>query len=124
LSSADKSNEDGLLEAWELLEMNLNADLAVLSACETGRGAASVGEGMVGLSWAFFMAGTPRMVASQWKVESASTAELMIEFHRQVRVSPNNSVAKSLQTAMLKQLKKPAVRHPFFWSGFIAIGKN
>ncbi len=124
LSLADKSNEDGLLEAWELMEMNLSADLAVLSACDTGRGEASIGEGMVGLSWAFFVAGTPRMVASQWKVESASTAELMVEFHRQMRLSPNNPVAKSLQTAMRVQLKKPNRRHPFYWSGFIAIGKN
>ncbi|CAN5799901.1 CHAT domain-containing protein [soil metagenome] len=124
LSLVDKSNEDGLLEAWELMEMNLDADLAVLSACETGRGDSSIGEGIVGLSWAFFVAGTPRMVASQWKVESASTAELMTEFHRQLRFAPNKTVAKTLQTAMLTQMKKPKFRHPFYWSGFISIGKN
>ena len=124
LSLADNSNEDGLLEAWELMEMNLDADLAVLSACETGRGEASIGEGIVGLSWAFFVAGTPRMVVSQWKIESASTAELMGEFHRQLRLAPNNLIAKSLQTTMRNQLEKSNRRHPFYWSGFISIGKS
>jgi CHAT domain-containing protein len=124
LSLANDSNEDGLLEAWELMSMNLNADLAVLSACESGRGEASLGEGMVGLSWAFFIAGTPRIVASQWKVDSISTTELMTEFHRNLRLFPNNPVAKSLQMAMLKQIKKQSFRHPFYWAGFVSIGKN
>ena len=123
LSAADKSGEDGLLEVWELAEMNLDSDLAVLSACETGRGA-FVGEGIVGLSWAFFIAGVPRVVASQWKVESVSTAELMTEFHRNLRVDKKKSVAKSLQTAMQKQLKNPRFRHPFYWSGFVSIGRD
>ena len=104
--------------------MNLNADLAVLSACESGRGDASIGEGIVGLSWAFFVAGVPRIVASQWKVDSLGTSELMVEFHRQMRLFPNNPIAKSLQTAMRNQLKKSNRRHPFYWSGFISIGKN
>ncbi len=124
LSSSAESKEDGLLEAWELLDMNLNADLAVLSACESGRGDASIGEGIVGLSWAFFVAGVPRIVASQWKVNSLGTTELMVEFHRQMRLSPNNPIAKSLQSAMRNQLKKSNRRHPFYWSGFISIGKN
>ena len=124
LSSSAESKEDGLLEAWELLDMNLNADLAVLSACESGRGDASIGEGIVGLSWAFFVAGVPRIVASQWKVNSLGTSELMVEFHRQMRLFPNNPIAKSLQTAMRNQLKKSNRRHPFYWSGFISIGKN
>lgn len=123
LSAANNSTEDGLLEAGELMEMNLDADLAVLSACETGRGT-HIGEGIIGLSWAFFIAGTPRVVASQWKVESASTAALMTDFHRQMRLTPNDPIAKSLQKAMRKQLKTPRYRHPFYWSGFISIGKD
>ena len=74
--------EDGLLEAWELMNMDLRADLVVLSACETARGRVGAGEGVIGLSWALFVAGSPTTVVSQWKVASASTAQLMLEFQR------------------------------------------
>ena len=84
LAQGDK-NEDGLLEAWELMQMDLRADLAVLSACETARGRFGAGEGMIGLTWALFVAGAPATVVSQWKVESASTRDLMLGFHRQLQ---------------------------------------
>ncbi len=79
-SGDEKDSEDGRLEAWELMRMNFSANLVVLSACETGRGRVGAGEGLVGLSWAFFVAGSPTTIASQWKVESASTTELMLGF--------------------------------------------
>lgn len=62
---------DGLLEAREIMNLNLNADLAVLSACETANGKIAPGEGVIGMSWAFFIAGTRSMLVSQWKVNSA-----------------------------------------------------
>ena len=76
LSPGDKPEalkDDGLLEAWELMEMDLNAALVVLSACETGRGRVGRGEGLIGLSWALFVGGAESALVSQWKVESAST---------------------------------------------------
>jgi len=79
---AERGQEDGLLEAWELMNLDLRAELVVLSACETARGRVGAGEGMIGLTWALFVAGAPAVVVSQWSVESASTTELMIEFHR------------------------------------------
>ncbi|MDQ3133600.1 MAG: CHAT domain-containing protein, partial [Acidobacteriota bacterium] len=60
--TSDVTGENGLLEAWELMEMNLRADLVVLSACETARGRLTAGEGMIGLSWALFVAGSPTTV--------------------------------------------------------------
>jgi CHAT domain-containing protein len=75
-------DDDGLLEAREITQPNLHADLVVLSACQTARGRVGVGEGMVGMSWAFLVAGAQTMVATQWKVDSASTATLMINFHK------------------------------------------
>src|SRR6266446_7781816 len=78
-------NDDGLLEAREIMQLNLHADLVVLSACDTARGRFGAGEGMIGMSWSFFVAGVPTMVASQWKVDSASTAKLMIDFHKRLR---------------------------------------
>ncbi|HEY4564051.1 MAG TPA: CHAT domain-containing protein, partial [Thermoanaerobaculia bacterium] len=75
--------EDGLLEAWEILNLHLDADLVVLSACQTARGRPRAGEGMIGLSWALAAAGSSATLASQWEVDSASTGELMVAFHRE-----------------------------------------
>src|SRR5262249_48108264 len=122
-----KSNEDGLLEAWEIMNLNLDADLVVPSACETARGRVSAGEGMIGLSWALFVAGCPRAVVSQWKVQSASTAELMVEFHkgfktRFVRARPATSTAEALRQAALKVMQNPRYQHPYCWGGFVVVG--
>jgi CHAT domain-containing protein/tetratricopeptide (TPR) repeat protein len=114
--------EDGLLEAWEIMNLDLKADLAVLSACETARGRIGVGEGVIGLSWALFVAGVPTTVASQWKVLDASTQELMVEFHRQLRTKPEQGKAEALRQASLKLLKQEKYRHPFYWAGFVLVG--
>ena len=119
LANSDK--EDGLLEAWELMQMDLQADLAVLSACETARGRYGAGEGMIGLSWALFVAGVPATVVSQWKVESASTRDLMLQFHRGLQ-SGKTSKAEALRQASLSLLKQPATSHPFYWAGFVLVG--
>jgi CHAT domain-containing protein/tetratricopeptide (TPR) repeat protein len=120
--AAPRSGEgdDGLLEAREILEMSLDADLAVLSACETGRGQSGAGEGLIGMSWAFFVAGCPATVASQWKVEAASTSRLMLAFHRGLRAG--HTPAEALRLAALAQLLRPDERHPFYWAGFVAMG--
>jgi CHAT domain-containing protein len=120
------TDEDGLLEAWEILKLDLNADLAVLSACQTARGRVGAGEGMIGISWAMFVAGSPTVVVSQWKVDSARTADLMIEFHRNLLKAgtrSNASVAKAeaLRQAALKLLHSP-YNHPAYWAGFILVG--
>jgi CHAT domain-containing protein/Tfp pilus assembly protein PilF len=117
------TNEDGLLEAWEVMRLDLKADLAVLSACETARGRFGAGEGMIGLSWAMFIAGVPATVVSQWKVESASTRDLMIDFHRQALAEkPKATKTEALRQAALKLMKNPATNHPFYWAGFVLVG--
>ncbi|HKG81044.1 MAG TPA: CHAT domain-containing protein, partial [Pyrinomonadaceae bacterium] len=115
------ANEDGLLEAWELMQLNLHADLAVLSACETARGRIGAGEGMIGLSWAMFIAGVPSVVVSQWKVESAGTRDLMVNFHRAL-ISSKLTKAEALREAALKLMKNPETSHPFYWGGFVLVG--
>ncbi len=115
-------NEDGLLEAWEMKDLDLNADMVILSACETARGQVSNGEGVIGMSWALFIAGAPTTVASQWKVESRSTTELMLEFHRQLLGKQKISKAEALRRASLKLMKMPQYRHPSYWAGFVLIG--
>jgi CHAT domain-containing protein/Tfp pilus assembly protein PilF len=112
--------EDGLLEAWELTQLDLKADLAVLSACETARGRFGAGEGVIGLTWALFVAGVPATVVSQWKVESAGTRELMVDFHQSMRA--RSTKADALRQAALKLMKKADTNHPFYWAGFVLIG--
>ncbi|MCM3903275.1 MAG: CHAT domain-containing protein [Pyrinomonadaceae bacterium] len=123
--SAGGASEDGLLEAWEIMKLDLKADLVVLSACETGRGRVGAGEGIIGLTWAFFVAGSPATVVSQWKVESASTTRLMLEFHRNLQSEVRKSqvsTAKALQVAAVKMLRSADYRHPFYWAGFVVVG--
>lgn len=124
LKDGEKNSEDGLLEAWEVMKLDLQADLVVLSACETGRGRIGAGEGLIGLTWAFFVAGAPTTVVSQWKVDAESTSELMQEFHRGLRQATpaSRSKAEALRAAELKLLRNPKYRHPFYWASFSVIG--
>ena len=85
LARGASPDDDGLLEAWEILSLALHANLVVLSACESGRGRVAPGEGLIGLSWALAVAGARTTIVSQWKVDSASTTALMLAFHRERR---------------------------------------
>ena len=125
--SSSSEDDDGLLEAREILKLGLHADLAVLSACQTARGHFAPGEGLIGMSWAFFIAGTSTTVVSQWKVDSGSTALLMVDFHRRLQSSKGQAgagKAEALRQAALKLMSDPKYRHPFFWSGFVVVGNG
>jgi CHAT domain-containing protein len=121
LASEDGAKEDGMLEAWEIMKMDLQADMAVLAACETARGRVSAGEGMIGMSWALFVAGVPTTVVSQWKVDSEATSKLMIEFHK-------NLLAKKSKTEAMREaarkIKDSYDIHPYYWAGFSVIGNG
>ncbi len=122
-----KSDEDGLLEAWEMMNLDLDADLVVLTACDTARGRVGAGEGMIGMSWALFVAGCPRTVVSQWKVEASSTADLMVEFHKKFKTKYGRtqsmvSTAEAMRQAALKVMNNPEYVHPFYWGGFVVVG--
>ncbi|PYS25451.1 MAG: hypothetical protein DMF72_01625 [Acidobacteria bacterium] len=118
---------DGRLEARQIMDMNLNADLAVLSACETANGKVAPGEGVIGMSWALFVAGARSTVVSQWKINSASTSELMIKFYRNLNshdaVGNGNNVM-ALRDACVRMIKEDRYRHPFYWAGFVLIGSG
>jgi CHAT domain-containing protein len=127
------TKEDGLLETWELLNLDLRGDMVVLSACETARGSVRPGEGMVGLSWGFFVAGSPTTLVSQWKVDSAGTTELMLGFYRHLRAragvpgTPKSQLprkAAALREAALSLLSSKHHAHPFYWAGFVLIGDS
>ena len=125
--NAEDPNEDGRLEAREIINLDLHAELAVLSACEMARGWVGAGEGVIGMSWALFVAGVPTTVASQWKVDSVSTTTLMIDFHRRLMTRRTNaklreSKAGALRHAALGLLRSERYRHPFYWAGFVMVG--
>lgn len=122
---AGSAQEDGLLEAREILALPLQAELVVLSACNSARGMVLGGEGIVGLSWAFLGAGCPRTVATQWRVGSASAARLMIAFHRRMARQPTvANVAGSLRGAQLEMLRDRRYAHPYYWAGFVLVGRD
>ena len=116
---------DGLLEAREIMNMNFHADLAVLSACETANGKIAPGEGVMGMSWAFFVAGTRSMLASQWKVNSASTSKLMTNFYYDLKANQSKTKkALALRQSALKLIKDQAFHHPFYWAAFVLVGST
>jgi CHAT domain-containing protein/Tfp pilus assembly protein PilF len=115
------ASEDGLLEAWELLDLKLGAELVILSACESGRGRVAPGEGIIGTMWALFVAGSKATVVSQWRVESVSTTELMTAFHQGL-ARGDGGKADLLRRATLELLRNPRYAHPFYWAPFVLVG--
>ena len=127
LSRTSNDDNDGLLEAREIVDLHLDADLAVLSACETGRGLDRGAEGMVGLSWAFFAAGTHTELLAQLKVGSTATRDLMVSFHRGLarrHAAGARAVTAALQRAQLAMLASRGRSHPFYWAPFIVVGEG
>jgi CHAT domain-containing protein len=108
--------DDGLLTAGELSEIQLTANLAVLSACDTGRGKIT-GDGVLGLSRSLMLAGVPNVVVSLWAVPDQATASLMTEYYRQMPQQPTQ--AQALRQAMLTTLKQ--YPDPHDWAGFVLL---
>ena len=123
-SSDDKT--DDVLTALELYNMNLNAELVVLSACNTGYGKQYPGEGVFSFSRAFFAAGVPSTVMTLWSVNDQSTSELMISFFDYLKKGMSKD--RALQLAKLDYLTnnkndKPGL-HPYYWSGVLVCGNT
>jgi CHAT domain-containing protein len=122
LTPGDQAKEDGLLEAGEISRLDLDCDLAVVSACQTGRGRLLSGEGIVGLSRAFLLAGARAVVVSLRNVSDASTSRLMKNFYRNLTEGSSNAAA--LRKAKLEMIQSGRqTRHPYYWSSFVIIGK-
>jgi len=116
--------EDRFLYAYELYNMKLNADLAVLSACETGIGKIQKGEGVMSLSRAFKYAGVPNIVMSLWKADDKQTKHIMVDFYQLLK--QGKTKAEALKIAKLNRIAEAKdnkiIAHPFFWANFIFIG--
>jgi CHAT domain-containing protein/tetratricopeptide (TPR) repeat protein len=121
LSLVDRKGQpqDGYLRLHDIYNLNLPADLIVLSACQTGVGKEVKGEGLIALTRGFMYAGAERVVASLWKVDDAATAELMAQFYKQMFVSGQRPAA-ALRAAQTTLAKK---RSPIDWAGFVLQGE-
>ncbi len=116
------SQNDGNLYSWEIYGLKLNANLVSLSACQTGLGKVSKGEGIIGLSRALLYAGAQNVMVSLWTVSDASTSTLMVDFYDKL-TTDNFSLSQSLQKAKLNMLNNKVFSNPYYWAPFILIGK-
>ena len=120
LNLVGNKEEEGFLTATEIFNMNLNADLVGLSACQTGLGIQSAGEGVVGLSRAFMYAGTDSVLVSLWSVSDESTYKLMVKFFEGLKQGKDKLAA--LQEAK-NYLRTNGYDNPFYWAPFILMGE-
>jgi len=122
LSLDQDPSEDGFLQMREVFDLKMNADLVVLSACQTGLGQFIRGEGIEGLSRAFFYSGSSSVLMSLWAVNDQATYQLMERFYRHLRSSENPMNA--LRRAKLEMIHSKVLSHPYYWAGFILNGKT
>jgi CHAT domain-containing protein len=106
----------------DLYRLRIPADLAVLSACETGKGKLVTGQGVVGLVRGFFFAGVPRVIVSDWKVSDAGTRSLMVALYRKM-IEEKRPPGAALRAAKLESLRAGGARaHPSHWAAFVLWG--
>jgi CHAT domain-containing protein/tetratricopeptide (TPR) repeat protein len=115
------ASEDGLLQAYEIYNLKLNAELVTLSACEGGLGKEVAGEGLINLSRGFIYAGALSVVAGLWQVSDDSTAQLMIRFYKHLQEAKLGR-AEALRRAQLEMIRDG--KRPFHWAAFILVGKS
>jgi CHAT domain-containing protein/Tfp pilus assembly protein PilF len=118
------NDEDGDLYSGEIYNLNIKADLVTLSACETGLGKVSKGEGIIGLTRALLYAGSNNVFVSLWSVSDRSTAQLMTTFYANLLdVQQKSNYAAAIKASKLKLISGEQFSHPYYWAPFILIGK-
>jgi len=117
------SAEEEKLFISELYSLSLNADLAVLSACDTGAGNLKKGEGLINVSKAFTYAGVPSTVTSLWKVPDKETTQIMVSFYKYLKTGlPKNKALQLAKLDYLNTVDDHFLKHPFYWAGFVLSG--
>ncbi len=115
---------DDYLTYYDLNNLALNADLAVLSACNTGSGKLEKGEGVMSIAKGFIQAGVPSVITSLWSVDDCATSDIMIQFYKYLKKGQTKDEA--LRNAKLKYLQTAdkAHAHPFYWGAFVQFGNT
>ena len=118
--------DDGLLKASEVAQLNLNADIIILSACNTASGENLGAEGLSGLARAFIYAGARSLLVSHWSIDSGSAAELTTGLFEALETNPEMGHAAALQSSMMSLASDSEnlhYSHPAFWGPFSLIGE-
>lgn len=117
-----EGKEDGKLHSYELYNLDLSAEIAVLSACNTGVGKLQAGEGVMSMAHAFAYAGCPSILMSLWQVNDHATAQLMESFY--VGLADKKRKSEALREGKLAFLAEadPLKAHPYYWGGIVSIG--
>jgi len=131
LAGADDTY-DGFLQMSEIFNLRLDANLVVLSACDTGTGKLRRGEGLIGLTRAFMYAGTPSVAASLWKVNDQSTSLFMEFFYQNLKEGQSKADALRQAKKHLMQTRawsdtvseEQSFAAPYFWAPFVLIGRG
>ncbi len=118
--------DDGVLTASEVAQLNLSAELVVLSGCNTAASDGRSGaDGLSGLTRAFLNAGARNLVVSHWRVGSVATAALMNRFSEELAAGkPSSTALQSAMVAQLRAAKSPIDSHPAFWAPFFVVGRD
>lgn len=116
------NSQNGFLRTRDLYLLQIKPQMVVLSACQTGLGKQVENEGLIGLTRGFLATGTPRIVASLWKVDDTATAELMSRFYRAM-LKENQNPSAALKTAQNELKAIPRYSHPRYWAGFTLTGE-
>ncbi len=122
LVSENGGDIDGFLRLQDIYNLKLSADLVVLSSCNSALGKDVKGEGLIGLTRGFMYAGSPRVIASLWKVDDAATAELMSIFYRKM-LTENLRPAAALRAAQTEMMKQTRWKSPYYWAPFVIQGE-
>ncbi|NES21763.1 MAG: tetratricopeptide repeat protein [Symploca sp. SIO3E6] len=116
------NSQNGFLRLHDVFNLNLPAELVVLSACQTGLGQEVKGEGLVGLTRGFMYAGSPRVLVSLWNVSDAATAEMMSRFYRKM-LQEGLSATAALRAAQLEMQQETQWKAPYYWAAFTLQGE-
>lgn len=124
-NNALDSLNDGYLTIDEIYNLDIRAEMVVLSACSSGEGTLLAGEGPISFTRAFSYAGCPSVIMSMWKLPDAATSKIMVDFYENIRVGDAKNLAlQKAQLAYLKNTDDPLYQHPFFWGSFVTMGST
>ena len=123
LSLVGNKTHDGFVRTDEVFNLRLGSPLVMLSACETGLGKETRGEGVMGLTRAFMYAGAPTVGVSLWSVADKSTADLMTDFYKRLLATGDNTTSSgALRAAQLAMISGKKYSAPFYWAPFVLVG--